>query len=123
MKRLFLTAMALALSACAAGVPAIATSGTVPAPIVIKAGNVVLTGARAFAVAELAYITAADGVGKLADNGAITGATADRVRVLNAGARQLLVTGKMTADGAEKARAAAQLLNIADALSALIGRK
>lgn len=81
--------------------------------------HVVLSGARAFAVAELAYITAADGVGRLADAGLVRGPLATEVRTWNRRARQLLVAGKGTADMAQKARAAAELFGIADRLQTL----
>jgi len=115
MKRLFLAAVALALSACG---PMTATP-PVSAGAVATADRVILTGERAFAVAELAYITAAKGVGIAADAGLIRGATAERVRGWNATARAALVRGKATTDAAVKARAAAELLGIADNLNAL----
>lgn len=126
MKRWIIALTALALSACSVGTRTPTTAGATPAPIatvVAKADTVVLTGQRAFAVAELAYTTAATGVGIAADAGLITGATATRVRGWNAEARKLLVTGKATADAAEKARAAARLLDIAGSLDAITGRK
>jgi hypothetical protein len=128
MKRLFLAMTTLALSACGPITPPATPSTTAPvvgvvSSVIAKADTVILTGERGFAVAELAYITAADGVGKLADHGAIRGATATRVRGWNAEAKGLLIAGKATADAAEKARAAARLFNIADALDALTGRK
>lgn len=121
--RLLLMSMGLALAACAAPNVAISVAPTPPSSVVAKAGTVVLTGERAFAVAELAYITAADGVGRLVQAGVIHGATAERVRSWNAAARDLLVKGKATADIAEKARSAAALFSVADQLNSLIGGK
>lgn len=118
MKRLILASLALALSSCAA-MPAAPPSATV----IAKADTVILTGERGFAAAELIYITAAHGVGRLVDAGKITGTTAKRVRGWNAEARDLLVKGKATADAAEKARDAARLFGIADSLNAIIGSK
>ncbi len=125
MKRLIIAALACALAACSGATiapPSTPSTIAVVGDVVAKADTVVLTGARGFAVAELAYITAADGIGKLADNGVIRGAAATRARALNADARKWLVTGKATTDGATKALAAAKLLNIADALNAILGR-
>lgn len=124
MKR-FMIAMAvcaMALSACApmTADPA-SNSSTGVSGVVAKAGTVVLTGARAFAAAELGYTTAADGVGILVDHGVIKGAAATRVRALNAQARGVLVKGKATADMAEKARLATQLFGITDSLNAIKG--
>ncbi|MDQ2763155.1 MAG: hypothetical protein M3Y22_06580 [Pseudomonadota bacterium] len=87
----------------------------------VKADTVILTGERAFAAAELVYITAAKGVGILADQGVIHGAVADQVRGYNAIARDALVKGKAAADTAEKARAAATLFDIADRINAITG--
>ncbi len=125
MKRLSisLVAASLALAGCTPLTVARGPSDPPPTGIVATADRVVLTGERGFAVAELAYITAADGVGRLADNGVITGATATQVRAWNAQARALLVKGKATADAAEKASAAADLFGIADRLNSLIGSK
>lgn len=81
--------------------------------------HVVLSGARAFAAAELAYITAADGVGRLADAGIVRGSLATEVRTWNRRARQLLVAGRGTADVARKASVAAELFGIADRLQKL----
>ncbi len=131
MKRLIIATMACALAACtgATSAPLATPSTEVPSSIAVvgdvaaKADTVVLTGARGFAVAELAYITAADGIGKLADAGVIRDATATRARALNADARKWLVTGKSASDGATKAMAAAKLFNITDALNVILGRK
>jgi hypothetical protein len=119
MKRLFFAMAICALSGCTtmAASPVAAQA----AGVVAKADTVVLTGERAFAVAELAYTTAADGVGVLVDNGVIHGATATTVRSINTTARALLVKGKATADMAEKARIATQLFGFADSLNALKG--
>ena len=115
-----LIAATLALAGCTdvpvAQVPAPPTGG-----VVAKAGTVVLSGRRAFAAAELAYITAADGVGRLVDRGVIKGATATRVRGWNAEARVALNKGKATADAAQQASAAAALFGISDRLNALLG--
>lgn len=118
MKRLIVVAAALALAACGL-TPAPQPTPTAPT----TAGTVVLTGERAFAVAELAYITAARGVEIAVDHGAIRGATATRVREWNAKATAALKRGKATADAATKAAAAAELLGIAKALDAITGRK
>ena len=107
----------LALAACTP-MPAPPTSG-----VMVQADVVVLTGERAFAAAELAYITAAKGVGLLVDQGVIRGELAQRVRGYNTTARAVLVTGKATADAAEKARAAAALFQIADRLNTIIGSR
>ena len=125
MKRLLAASLALALSACAGMIGTDPVSAPAPATtgVIAKADTVILTGERGFAAAELAYITAADGVAKLADAGVIRGATATTVRGWNAQARALLVRGKATADTAEKARDAAALFGFADKLNALIGGK
>lgn len=115
MKRLM-----IAVALCAAALSGCVTAPAAPG-VATTAGTVVLTGERAFAVAELTYTTAADGVGVLVDHGVIKGATATKVRALNATARELLVKGKATADMAEKARLATQLFGIADGLNALKG--
>ena len=120
MKRLFLATAALALASCATmplGLPDKA------APVVAAAGTVILSGERGFAAAELAYITAADGVGRLADNDVITGSTATWFRDRNAEARRLIVKGKATADAVEKARLAAEIFGIADSINKRIGSK
>lgn len=121
---LLMMSMGLALAACAApnaAIEAAPATTSAASGAIARADTVVLTGERAFAVAELAYITAADGVGRLVDAGVIRGATAERVRGWNAEARKLLVRGKATVDAAEKARAAASLFGFADKLNALIG--
>ncbi len=126
MKRLIFAALALALGACSVGTPPPTTAGSTPGPIatvVDKADTVILTGERAFAVAELGYITAAKGVGIAVDAGLIAGSTATWVRARNAEARELLVKGKATADIAEKARIAARLFGITDSLNAATGSK
>lgn len=120
MKRLIFASLALALSACVSTPSATPPSST---GVVAKADTVILTGERGFAAAELAYITAADGVGRLVDTGAIHGTTATLVRGWNAQARAVLVNGKATVDAAEKARDAAALFGIADKLTALTGGK
>lgn len=123
MKRLILATIALALSACTGLAPS-TTAGSTPSPIaaaVAKADTVILTGERAFAVAELGYITAAKGVGIAVDAGLSTGATATWVRARNVEARSLLVKGRATADIAEKARIAARLFGITDSLNATTG--
>jgi hypothetical protein len=118
--------LALMLCACAATAtpgPAVlpAQQPAVPsapiADVVANAGTVVLTGERAFALAELAYTTAANGVGRLVDAGVIRGATATNVRRWNARARELLVTGKATANTVRKAEAATELFGLADNLN------
>jgi len=119
MKRLMI-AVALAVAA----LTGCATMSSAPVQgVAAKADTVILTAERGFAVGELAYTTAADGVGILVDSGAIRGATATTVRGWNATARGLLVRGKATADKAEKARIAAQLLSIAANLNGLKGSK
>jgi hypothetical protein len=115
MKRLM-----IAVALCAAALSGCATAPAASG-VAAKADTVVLTGERGFAVAELTYTTAADGVGVLVDNGVIKGANATKVRAWNATARDLLVKGKSTADIAEKARLATQLFGIADGLNALKG--
>jgi hypothetical protein len=127
MKTLLIMATALSLAGCAGTVAAPpvaqpAPAVVVPVGVVAQADQVILSGERAFAAAELAYITAADGVGRLAELGVIRGAAATRVRGLNAQARTLLVRGKAIADGAEKARIAAQLFGIADVLKSIRSR-
>jgi hypothetical protein len=117
MKRLILATAALALASCDRYPPPASPT------TVAVADTVVLTGARAFAAAELTYTTAANGVGRFVDAGLIKGATATKVRGWNAQARTLLVKGKATADAAEKARAAASLFGLADNLNTLIGSK
>ena len=120
MKRLFLATAALALASCATmplGLPNKA------APVVAAAGTVILSGERGFAVAELAYITTADGIGRLVDNGAITGTTATWFRERNAEARSLIVKGKATADAVEKARLAAEIFGINDSIKNRTGSK
>lgn len=135
MKRVSMICL-LALSACTpaavtAEPPATAPSA-VPAPtptpvppaatgVIAQAGTVILTGERAFAVAELTYTTAANGVARLVDAGLIRGATATRVRAWNAEARAALVKGKAIADVAERARLAAQLFGLADKLNTVAG--
>jgi hypothetical protein len=129
---LIIAGLALALSACAAGTPPPATPAA-PAPtasapttiatVVARADSVILTGERAFAVAELGYITAAEGARLAIRNGFIKGDAAAWVRDRNAEVRVWLVRGKATADAAEKARLAAQIFNVTDRLSALTGRK
>ncbi|WP_425230219.1 hypothetical protein [Sphingomonas sp.] len=131
----------MALTACAAPTAQVAAVGAAPAPAaqataapattaptpivtsvasaVAQADRVVLTGERAFAVAELAYTTAAAGVGDLVDAGVIHGATAVRVRGWNAQARTALVIGHTATSAAEKARAAAALFGFADQLDAV----
>lgn len=115
MKR-YLIALALA---CAFALPSCASMPVSGSGVAVQADKVILTGERAFGVAELTYTTAADGIGLLVDSHVITGATATKVRGWNATARALLVQGKATADAAEKARIAAQLLGIAADLNAL----
>jgi len=110
----FLLACTLALPGCVSMPPG--ASG-----VAVQADKVILTGQRAFGVAELTYTTAADGVGVLVDNGVIRGAAATKARAWNATARGLLVQGKATADAAEKARIAARLLGIAADLNTLKG--
>ena len=83
----------------------------------------ILSGERAFGVAELAYTTAAHGVEMLVDTGVIKGPTATKFRTLNATARGLLVNGKSAANAADKARAAAELLGIVSQINALKGGK
>lgn len=114
MKRPFVASLALALSACA----------TTPGASPLTADTLeaaIPTGERGFAAAELAYITAARGVGRLMDAGLISGEMAVTVRGWNADARRLLVRGKATAGAAEKVRVAALLFGIADRLNALSG--
>lgn len=126
MKQLMIALTALALSACSVGTPPPTTPTATPgavATVVAKADAVILTGERAFAVAELAYITAAKGVGIWADSGTMPASVATRIRGWNAEARDLLVKGKATADAAERARSAARLLDIAGAIDAITGRK
>lgn len=114
MKHLILAA-ALALGACTGAPPQSASS------VAVKADTVILTGQRAFAVAELGYITAAKGVGIVADTGVLPAKTANWLREQNAEARVLLIRGKATADSAEKARIAAKLFVITDALNTFVG--
>jgi len=121
MKRHLLATAALALAGCAAARDAAPPAR--PAAVVASAGTVILSGERAFAAAELAYITAADGAGHLVDAGVIHGAAATRVRAWNSTARTALVAGKAAADTAEKARAAVTLFGLADQLNALIGSR
>ena len=143
MRLLMIASLALALPACsAAGVPPEAGTpapiespapghptheapirADVPAGVSVEAGGVVLTAERGFAAAELGYTVAANGFGRLVDAGAIGGATATRVRGWNAAARRLLVSGKATADAAEKARVAAELFGITDRLNSLLGAR
>ena len=110
MKRLIL-ALALGLTACGGDARPVA-----PGSVAATVDRVVLNGARGFAVAELWYTTGAEIAAKQVDRGRITGATATKVRAWNAEARHLLVTGKATADKAEKAAAAARLFDIGDLL-------
>lgn len=125
--RLLLMSFAVALTACAA--PVVQSPGSAPTPItqpapavIARADTVILTGERAFGVAELAYITAADGIGRLADDGAVTGTTAAAIGAINVEARRWLVRGKAATDAAEKARAAAALFGLADKLNAFRSR-
>jgi hypothetical protein len=117
-----LIAASLALASCTAA--PVAQIPAPPAPdVVAKAGTVVLSGRRAFAAAEISYITAADGVGRLVDRGVIKGALATRVRGWNAEAGEALRKGKSTADAAAQGSAAATLFGVSDRLNALIGSK
>lgn len=88
------------------------------AAIAVAGDRLVLPGARAFAAAELAYITAADGAGRLARAGVLRGAAAARVRRWNRQARVVLVRGHAAVDGAAKAQAAAALFTLADQIGA-----
>lgn len=126
MKRLMMIYGALAMAACApqAATTAPVTASTPQAPVegvIAKADTVILTGERAFAVAELTYTTAANGVARLVDAGLIRGAAATRVRGWNSQARDLLVRGKAVADTAERARIATRLFGISDSLNSLLG--
>ena len=111
-------ALVASLAACAAP-PA-------PSPargVVAQADTVILSGERGFAAAELAYITAADGVGHLVDQGVIRGPAAATARGWNAQAQALLIRGKAATNAAEKARDAAQLFDLADRIGALTRSK
>lgn len=81
--------------------------------------QLVLDGARGFALAELAYVTAAQATTVLVRGGVIKGETATKVRALNAEARRLLVTGRAALGAAEKARLAAELLGLTERLDAI----
>lgn len=111
--------LALGLMACAAPivVPPAATGA------IAQADRVVLSAERGFAVAELFYITAADGARMLADRGMIHGSAATALRALNARGRNLLVKGKAATDKVEKARTAAELFDVGAQIDALTGRK
>lgn len=122
--RTLIGVLGLALCACAPLAPAAQPSEPAApdnghAGVVAKGNRVILTGERAFAVAELTYTATANGVGRLVDAGVIRGGTATWVRARNARARELLVDGKATADTARKARAASELFGIAQALGVL----
>ena len=129
--KLLLGSLMMTLAACAA--PAVQSPATAPAPVttpapapigaaIARAGTVILTGERAFAVAELGYLTAADGVGRLVSDGVIHGDTAAQVRGWNAEARRWLVRGHAASDAAEKARASTALFGLTDKLNALRGK-
>lgn len=128
--RMMIGLLGLALCACTPLAPAAGPAVSPAAPdnghasvvatgAIAKGGRVILSGERAFAVAELAYTAAANGVGRLVDAGVIRGGTATWVRARNAQARELLVAGKATADTARRAQAATELFGIAQALGAL----
>lgn len=113
-RSLIALAACVALTACSLTAPPSST----PPPassggIVATAGTVVMTGARAFAAAELVYISAAEGVTIAARNGLIRGALATEIREKNRIAGEWLVKGKAATDSATKAVAAAELLRIA----------
>jgi hypothetical protein len=88
------------------------------AAVAVAGDRLVLSGARAFAAAELAYITAADGAGRLARASVLRGESAARVRRWNGEARRVLARGHAAIDGAAKARAAAELFTLADRIGA-----
>lgn len=116
-----LACAALSLASCGASPN---SAGSTPAPttgtVVATVDTVVLTGQRALGVAELWYKTGAQLVDKQVLRGNIKGATATKVRAWNTEALKLLKTGKTTSDIAEKARAAARLLEIGDLFRSLL---
>lgn len=101
-----------------------ASASDAPAkPAIATADMVIMTGARAFGVAELTYQTLAEGARGLIRAGAIKGQDAAKVAAIARDAQPILERGKATADAALKARMAADLFGLADRLKSLTKRE
>lgn len=118
-------ALPLLLGGClgSSAAPPASASRPPDAPAIATADMVILTGARAFAVAELTYKTAAEAAIALIDAGVLRGQDAATVRDIALNARTWLERGKATRDMAVQARAAAALLGYADLLAPYAPRR
>lgn len=119
MRRFMILAAACALCTTAACTPATTGGGGGLEPAV---GTVVLTGTKAFALAEIAYTGAAQTALAATNAGLITGERATQLRDLNARATELLQKGYAAANDVDKARLATELLDVVERIRGITGR-
>lgn len=110
-------AAGLLCATAACTTPATTSSGGVSS----AADVVVMSGTKAFALAEIAYTAAAQTVTAAANNNLISPDNATQLRGLNAKAKTALEKGYAATNDVERARQATELLGIVDQIKAIVG--